>query len=443
MPESNKYWNPSRETSSLEAIRDLQNEKLRAVISRGYHNAPIIQKLWEDSGVKPEDINSIEDLSSAPLFRKDDARRYMKETGEPFGGRLSRPWAGLSEEGGFIGTSSGTTGIPTNVIISDSDRQVAAECQARMFWQVGVRPGDTVLCWTLSHHLGSVSFPDAIQRVGAIPTRIQHSLDELDRVVHVLRYLEPSTVIHISNPTIGAFEAYFEEHDINPLDVWDPVENIVFGGEPLLDETRRSVEERWGVEMFEFSGGLEPFWFPAECEEHGRWLHVQDDHFYVEAINPDTGEPVADGERGSLVVTPLSYEAMSHVRWAHDDIVEMKRGTCGCGRTGTRIKFLGRTGDLVTVGERALLPYDVIEVTNEFPQMPNNLFQFDPKSEEALRIRLAYASEDTDDLEDLIRTVEQRVSQKIGVPVDIYEAITEEEMLQLGPGHKIPRVIET
>jgi phenylacetate-CoA ligase len=440
MSSTRDYWNEPRETMAMDDLRELQHRRLRRAVSTAYANAPIIRELWDEAGVHPDEVQTVEDLARAPVFRKDDTRDRMIETGEPFGGRLARPFDDLAEDGAMVGTSSGTTGTPTNVVLSARDRTVAAECEARALWEMGLRPGDTFLSWMLPNHLSSITWTDAAQEIGAVSTKVNHTPADVGRAVHVLEYLEPSVVKMISGPITDALRDHFEENDSDPETVWGPVDAVAFGGEPLLSETRNRIEEEWGVEVFEFSGGLEPFWFPTETGDHGRWLRVDDDHFYVEALDPETGERVEEG-RGELVVTPLSYDAMAHVRWAHDDIVEITRGEFEDGRTGTRIKFLGRVGDLVRVEGQELLPFDVLEHVDDIPEMPRNLFQFDASSREELTLRVGYDETVAapgafrEDLEDLL-------ADALGVPVTVADLVPEAELLELGPAHKIPRVTD-
>jgi phenylacetate-CoA ligase len=186
---------------------------------------------------------------------------------------------------------------------------------------------------------------------------------------------------------------------------------------------------------------LEPHWYPTECREHGRWFHIPDDHFYAEVRDPETGEGLEEGERGELIVTALSYETMAHICWAHDDIAKIQRGTCACGRTGTRIKILGRIGDLVNVAGKRLLPWDVLLAVEDIDEMPGNLFQFYPDSTEELRLRIGYAPDRTGDIDALTDRFEDIIGEAVEVPVTVADTMTEAELSELGPPHKIPRVV--
>ena len=442
MSDARDYWNPERETMSMDEIRELQDEKVPHAVGRGY-SAPFLRDLWNEAGMSPADVETIEDLREAPLFRKDDSRDLMIETGEPFGGRLSRPFADLAEEGAKIGTSSGTTGTSTNVLLSEKDLDVAAETEARKLWAAGLRPGDVQLILSIPHHLGTNVTPmDAAKKIGAASSMVSHMPDEIPRMIHVLEYLEPTVVQPVTKPIINAMDDYFAENDVDPAEVWEPVESVFSGGEPILEDTRSHLEDDWGVEVFEHSGGLEPHWYPFECSEHGRWLHVPDDHFYVETIDIETEEPL-DDERGELVVTALTYDGMGYLRWAHDDIVDIKRGECDCGRVGTKLKFLGRVGDAVKVGDRHILPADVLPIVTAIEEMPKKIFQFYPDSEETLGLRLGYDADAVSDTAAFARRAEEVIGDELDVPVEIREVTSESDLMSKYKGAaKIPRVVK-
>jgi phenylacetate-CoA ligase len=349
----------------------------------------------------------------------------------------------LAEEGAFFASTSGTTGVSTNLVFSERDRAVRTEVVCRNFTQIGLRPGDALFDWFPVHAMGNNAVLGASREVGLMRAKAAHSPVHVDRFEHALEYLEPDAVVALSPALVEPIRDHIAETDRDPREFFEPVESVVWMGGPLIDDVRDELEREWGVEVFEWVGSDEPGWMPCDCAERKGWGHVPDDHFYVEVIDSETGEPVEEGERGELVLTPLSYTGMSHVRWAHDDIVEWERGTCECGRTGTRINFVGRVGDLVRVDGKKLLPWDVLPVVNRFEEMPSRYFQFYADSEEALRIRLAYAEEKTDDVAALVADAGDAIEEAVGVPVEVVETMTEAEMGQLGPGHKIPRIVDS
>lgn len=437
------YWNEHRETMTSSAVHEIQNKKLGVQVRTAYENAPIIRELWDEAGIKPEDVRTVDDLSKAPIFRKSRVRERMLTEDDTFGGRLSTSLCALREEGAFFASTSGTTGVSTNLVFSERDREIRKEIACRNFYQIGLRPGDALFDWFPVHAMGNNAVLGASREVGLLRAKAAHSPIHVDRLAHTIEYLEPNAVVALSPPLIEPISDYITETEQDPEEFFDPVDSVVWMGGPLIDDVRNELQATWGVEVFEWVGSDEPGWMPCDCAERKGWGHVPDDHFHVEVIDSETGKPVEEGERGELVVTPLSYTGMSHIRWAHDDIVEWERGTCECGRTGTRINFVGRVGDLVRVNGQKILPWDVLPVVNRFEEMPSRYFQFYDDSEETLRIRLAYAEAETGDVSAFVSDVRDAVETELDVPVDVTETMTEPEMGQLGPGHKIPRIVDS
>jgi len=314
-----------------------------------------------------------------------------------------------------------------------------SKISARIQWEEGLRPGDVSIVSYPPQHPVTKGDQGGAQIIGATPTQIGHHPDEAFRFVHALEHLKPKTFRIVSGPLIGALNAYFDEEGIEPKELFEPVKSVAWGGEPLIESVKRDVEENWGVEMFNQAGGFEPMWLTETCSAKDEWMHVADDHFFVEAVDPETGDRVEEGERGEMLITALSYEAMSHIRFAHDDICEVRRGTCDCGRTGTQMKVLGRVGDVVTVGGNDLLPIDVTRAVQFMEELPNNTFQFYPDSKEVLRLRLGCP--EGSDADALSKAVRDKVESEVGVPVEVVDTMPEEEMMDLGPGHKFPRIV--
>lgn len=435
------FWNEHKEAMSLADIRTIQEERLIHQIKYGYEMAPIVRDIWDDAGITPEDIHGIDNINEAPIFRKDSVRRHMEETGDPFGGRLCKPFRSMAEDGAFFASTSGTTGTPTNLFFSSYDKRVYSEIIARNYWRMGLRPGEGVFDIVPGHTMASNAVSIGAEKVGLARSSAPHGPQHIDRYGHAIEYLEPDSIVLLSPPLVTPINKHLDENDIDPRDFFEPVESIAWTGGPLIDEVRTNLEEKWGIEMYEWVGSDEPGWTITDCSERKGWGHVPDDLFFVEVRDSETGEEVNDGERGELIVTPLSYEGLSHVRWAHDDIVRVERGTCDCGFVGTRINFQGRVGDLIRIDETKILPWDVLPIANEFDEMPSGYFQFYSDQMDELRMRIAYDEETTNDPEALANDVERRVEAKLDIPVSVLEAITEAEMGQMGPGHKIPRVI--
>lgn len=441
MPIEHNYQNVNRETMSKREKADLQNTRLSHRVNYYYENAPIITELWDEAGVSPDDIQTISDLEEAPLFRKSDARQYMMETGDPYGGRRCKPMVDLQEDGAFFFPTSGTTGVSTNLIYSARDMDILTECQMRVLRQLGLEPGDKFFSWNAQFHLSAHGMRKAAEQLGLVHSHADHNLFEVDRFLHILEYFEPKAVSFVSPPIVAELKNRFAQENIDPKSLFAPVESVVYTGGPLIPAVHENLEREWGVDIYEWVGGAEPGWFPLGCKERKNWGHLADDYFHVEIVDPETGERLEEGERGELVVTSLAYDGMAHVRWAHDDIAEIERGTCACGRTSTRIFLYGRVDDLVRVQDKDILPWDVLPIVNDIEEMPSNYFQFYEDSDEALRMRIALNADFSDDFHELTAEVRSAIEEELDVPVQVEETVTEDEMGQEGPGHKIPRVV--
>lgn len=433
-------WDIPTERADPESKRALQNRKLREKVEQ-YSQAPILKDLWDETGIEPGDVETVDDLTAVPIFRKDDVREFTAR-GDEFGGRLTKPIEEFGLEGGVIATSSGTTGTPTNLLYTERDLEIASEWGTRYLWSAGLRPGDTYANVMPNRDVIVETYPRSAHRIGANVTRVEHTPTEVKRLVHVFEHLEPSVVFMLSAPLIDAVNDYCEENDRDPRDVLEGVDTFIFGGAPLVDDYRHEVEQNWGIELREAAGSLEPRWTCVECEAKDGFMHAPDDHFYFEAVDPDTGEPVDEGEQGELVVTTLSYDGMAHIRWGHDDIVKIKRGKCTCGRTSTRINFFGRVGDRIQIAGKTVLPSDLLPITHGFEEMPGNYFQFYEDSEEELKIRLAYNEEATDNPSQFQSRVRDALEEEVGIPVRVVDLMTEAEIRSIGPSHKVPYIVE-
>lgn len=421
-------------------LEQFQDEKLREILPHQYQ-APIIEELWENEGLQPADVRSTKELRKAPIFRKNDVREYI-ERGDKFGGRLTDSLDELSKQGSLVATSSGTTGKPTNMLFTEEDLEKGSEWCARHLWLAGVRPGDLYVNLMPARDAVTTTLVRGANKIGANVTRIEHNESEVHRLVHVLEELEPTVVNFLSSPFINALRSFCEETDRDLAELFEPVKSFTFSGGPLIDEYRHTLEEDFEAELFEFGGSLEPRWTCIECETHDGFMHVPDDHFFLEIIDPETEERVEDGNRGELVITPLSYRGMGHVRWGHDDIIELGQGKCKCGRTTSRVNFLGRSGDLVKVVGKSILPYDVLPIVNGLDGMPNNYFQFYKSSNEELKMRIGYDEDIVDNHDDLARQVVDMVESELDVPVNVVETLPEPELEKLGPEHKVPYIYD-
>lgn len=441
MAEFARYWSKHRETMSRDERNELRDERLSNIVAQ-YYQAPVIRDLWDEAGITPDDINGVDDLSDVPIFRKPLVREYMFEKGDGYGGRLTMSVSEMGERGSIVGGTGGTTGAPSNILLTDRDVSHASEVAARHLWSAGLRPGDTFFNFSPPRAHVMDTMTRAAHKIGAVSAQAAASPAQVSRMAHTIENLEPKVVFILSPPLIDALNEYMDENDIDPQELWDPVESAIFTAGPLIDDYRRDIESKYGIDLYELGGSTEPRWSCQDCSAQDGWLHVPDDFFYLETVDPETGDQLGERERGELVVTTLTYEGMAHVRWGSDDIGEIRRDECACGRTTTRVNIYGRIDDLVEVEGKKLLPWDVLEVVNGIEAMPGNVFQFYEDSTEELRIRLGYGEKEVTDTDTFRTEVTDSLERALEVPVDVTEIATEKEIREETPGVKIPRVVE-
>jgi phenylacetate-CoA ligase len=441
MTEHDLYWQRYRETMGLTQLEDLQDEKLQQKVYE-FYNAPVIRDLWDEASISPDDVQTTANLAEAPVFRKADIREYVAE-GDSFGGRLNKPFATLAEKHGYVGTTSGTTGRPSNIMVTEADREIASTWAARHLWTAGLRPEDVLINILPTREIVLDTFTRGAHKMGALTSDVFLGPSEGSRVVHLVQSLEPTVLFVIASPMVDAIQQHCKENDLDPREVFEPVKTAIFAGEPLVEGYREEIERQFGIDVLELGGSIEPRWTAMGCGEDPGWLHLPDDHFFAEVVDPETDERVDEDERGELVITPLSYEGMSHLRWGTDDIVKFKRGTCGCGRTGTRLNIRGRVDDTLCVDGQNVLPLDVLQIVDGVEEMPGNFFQLYPSSEDegVIKLRLGYDEELTDDPDMLATEVRSLLETDLSLSVEIVETLTEEEIRNLGPQVKVPRIV--
>lgn len=243
----------------------------------------------------------------------------------------------------------------------------------------------------------------------------------------------------MSTPMVMALEEYQKEHGVDLNDVFSSYGGAVFGGEAPPPKVKRLLDS-WGLDMYETTnvgdviGGI-------DCSAHAGF-HTWEDLVLVECLDPDGETPVADGERGELVVTSLQDDAAPLVRYRTDDLVTFTTEPCVCGRTHGRIKVLGRKGDELIIDGKSILPRNINPIVDCIPETESVLYQVIKTSREmdVLRIRIGYNPKAlTRTLDELREFLRRQIAEALEVPVEV-ELTLNAELLKLGPPHKIPRV---
>ncbi len=352
-------WNPEFETMDRDRLAKLQGERLRQVVEWVYQRVPFYQRKFKEAGVTPEDIRSLDDLKRLPFTTKQDLRDEY-----PFGF-----FAVPLDEVVRIHCSSGTTGKPTVGGYNAHDMKVWAEVMARTVTAAGVTDKD--ICHNAYGYglfTGGLGFHLGFETVGATVVPISGGLTKRQ-----LMLMEDfgATVLTCtpSYSLVLAEEAAEQGFDFKSR---MKVRVGIFGAEPWTEEMRLRVQEKLGLEAYDIYGLTEIIGpgVSVECEHHNG-LHIFEDHFLPEIIDPETGEQLPYGEEGELVITTLTKQAMPMIRYRTRDRTVLHAEKCACGRTMVRMeKVRGRTDDMLIVRgvnvfpslvEKTLLSIDGLE----------------------------------------------------------------------------------
>jgi phenylacetate-CoA ligase len=326
------------ERAARERLRDLQSERLRRTVTRAYERIDFYRRRFDEAGVSPDDIESVADIERLPFTTKEDFRDEYPDGlfGVPRG------------ETRRIHASSGTTGTPKVVAYTENDLRMWRDVMARTLHAAGIRPGDVVQnAYGYGLFTGGLGFHDGIEELGAavVPTGAGNTQRQLD----MLRDLEPTAICCTPSYCLYLADAAADRGmDLRDL----PVSRAVIGAEPFTDPMREEIERDLGVAVVDVYG-LSELVGPGvsvECEEEQDGLHVWEDHFYPEIVDPETGEVLPEGESGELVLTNLTAEAVPAIRYRTGDVTSLTYEKCACGRTAVRMdNVTGRADDLLIV----------------------------------------------------------------------------------------------
>lgn len=332
-----RYYQPQIETASREALNALQSERLVATVRRVYDNVPFYRQKMEQAGVMPEDIRSVADLSKLPFSYKSDLRDTY-----PFG-----LFAVKLKDVVRLHASSGTTGKQIVVGYTRHDLEIWNDCCARALTAAGCTDEDIVhVSYGYGLFTGGLGADGGAMRIGA--TTVPASTGNTQRQITLLRDFgatvlccTPSYALHIAE--------VMRKNGLSKEDLH--LKAGIFGAEPWTNEMRLQIERELGLRAFDIYGLTEVIGpgVAFECSRQDG-MHVNEDHFIVEVIDPETGEPLPDGSEGELVFTCITKEAFPLLRYRTRDIGVVHRGTCACGRTLAKMtKPRGRTDDMLII----------------------------------------------------------------------------------------------
>ena len=356
---NNEYWQPEIETMPREQLQQLQVEKLRKTIEVCL-NSPFYGKRLGELGITPESIQTVEDIRKIPFTTKADLRDNY-----PFG-----LVGGNMEEAIRIHSSSGTTGHPTVVVYSRHDIDSWANMIARNMYMVGCRKSDVFQNSSgYGMFTGGLGFQYGAEALGA--TTVPAAAGNSKRQIMFIKDFGTTCLHAIPSYAIRLAEV-FREEGVDPAST--KLHTLFIGAEPHTDEQRRRIERLLGVKAYN-SFGMTEMNGPGvafECKEQDG-MHLWEDNYIVEIVNPDTLEPVPDGEIGEMVLTTLDRTMMPILRYRTRDLTRISPGQCKCGRTHRRIdRIKGRTDDMFIIKGVNVFPMQVEKILVKYPGLGSN-----------------------------------------------------------------------
>ncbi|MBO4506461.1 MAG: phenylacetate--CoA ligase [Lachnospiraceae bacterium] len=332
-----RYYQEEIECASLDKIKEIQSEKLIKQVKHVWENVPYYRKKMEAKGVTPDDIKSVDDLHKLPFLSKADLRDAY-----PYG-LLGKPL----KECVRIQSTSGTTGKRVVAFYTQHDLDLWEDCCARAIVAAGGSDEDVIqVSYGYGLFTGGAGLHGGAHKVGCLT--IPTSSGNTDRQIMFIQDL--STTILCCTPSYAAYlSERMKEMGLGPDDI--PIKAGIFGAEAWSEEMRKSIEETMGLKAYDIYG-LTELSGPGvafECSEQSG-MHVNEDHFIPEIIDPDTEEVLPEGSVGELVFTAVDKEAFPMIRYRTRDICKLTREKCSCGRTHIKMaKPMGRSDDMLII----------------------------------------------------------------------------------------------
>ncbi len=355
-----RYWNPHIERMPVDDLHKLQEDRLRSLVRFVYAHSSFYRDRFKEAGVEPDDIKKLSDVTKLPFTRKSDLRNTY-------------PTGMFCLPGDWVvryHVSSGTTGKPTVVGYTQGDIDMWTDSLARALTSIGLGRGDVIqVGYGYGLFTGGLGLHYGAEKIGA--TVLPIGAGNTERQIELMQDLG-STAIACTPSYFLYINEVAQKMGIS-LSEDTKLKAGIFGAEPWSDETRKRIEEATGIKAYDIYGTSEmsgPLF--TECHlQNG--IHVWADLFLIEAVDPETGEQVEDGERGELVVTSLDKWAFPLIRYRLGDLTIITNEPCECGRTHPRImRILGRTDDMIVVRGINVFPSQVESVLMRIPEVGDN-----------------------------------------------------------------------
>lgn len=408
-----KYWNKNMECATRDEMRALQSFRLSQTVRHVYENVAPYRKRMEENGVTPDDIHSVDDLKKLPFTYKQDLRDNY-----PYG-----LFAVPTEQIVRLHASSGTTGKQIVVGYTEKDLDTWSECCARALTAAGATKNDFMhVSYGYGLFTGGFGIHGGAEKIGM--TVIPVSTGNTKRQINILKDFgstflccTPSYALYLSET--------MKEMGVTKDEI--KLKAGLFGAEPWTEEMRREIESGLGIKALDIYGLTEIIGpgVAFECKEQGG-MHINEDHFIVETIDPDTGEVLPEGSQGEIVFTCITKEAFPVIRYRTRDIGILKREQCACGRTLIRMmKPMGRSDDMLIIRGVNVFPSQVesvlLQLGNTAPYY--QLIVDRVNNTDTLEIQVEISSEMFSDtiksLEDQEKAIKSAIESTLGISAHI------------------------
>jgi len=427
-------FNPEYEAMDPVVREKLQFARLKNLVEKVYQDVPFYKKKMDEAGVSPKDITSLSDISKLPFTTKDDLRETF-----PYG-LLACPQAEIEE----IHMSSGTTGVPVVDAYTRKDVEVWEEAMARTLAGAGATRNDTVQnCYGYGLFTGGLGVHYGAKRLGA--NIIPMSSGNTQKQLMVMKAF--GSTILTCTPSYALYMA--EEAAESGIDIKAmKLRAGCFGAEPWSENMRKEIEAKYGIDAFDIYG-LTEITGPGvafECEAKDG-LHINEDFFYPEIIDPNTGKVLPYGEKGELVFTTLVKEGSPLIRYRTRDVTFLRRENCSCGRTTIKMnRLFGRTDDMLIIRGVNVFPSQIehalIEIEGTDPHYliivdrgPSHLDEVELQVE----VKKELFGDETKSLESLRTKIENVMKSKLGIALRV--KLVEPKTIERSIG-KAKRVID-
>ena len=406
-------FNPEIECMSREDMKKLQLERLQKVVKYAYDNVEFYKNLYDEAGVKPEDIKTLEDIQLLPFITKDDLRNTY-----PFDLQ-----AAPKEDWVEVHSTSGTTGIPTVAAYTQNDLEIWGEVVARGLASLGVHKNDIVnVAYGFGLFTGGHGAQYGAQKIGALA--VPMSSGNTQKQMNFLKDFPADFLCCTPSYALYLAES-FEKQGLDPKDI--PLKGGLYGAEMWTEEIRQKLENKFDISAQNIYGLTEVMGPGVSVECHIKdGMHIAEDHFYPEIINPDTLEVQPEGTEGEIVFTTLTKTGMPVIRYRTKDITSLHYGKCECGRNTVKMsRITGRSDDMLKVKGVIVFPKQIEEVIMKMDELspayqivvsrPGILDEIEVQVE----IDQVNFSDSMGNLEALRLTIAHKIKEAIGIGVKV------------------------